>query len=174
MENTWIKLYRGLLNNSIVMKDADHLAVWTWLLLKASWCESECLFDGKRIPLKAGQLPPISRRTIASELHISESKVQRILKAFENEHQIEQQMGRKSRLISILNWADYQNTEPQNEQQVNHKRTTSEPQVNTIKEYKNIKELKNYSSYTNSLQRRDDLKEKSRRVLLEMQMKGEL
>jgi DNA-binding MarR family transcriptional regulator len=173
MEKSWIKLYRGTLDNSLVMKDADHLAVWVWLLMKASWCESECMFDGKRIRLKAGQLPPISRRTIASELHISESKVQRILKSFENEHQIEQQTGRKSRLISILNWDSYQYREQQGEQRVNTKRTTSEHQVNTIKEYKNIEEVKNYSSYKESLKRRDEIKDKSRQVLLEMQMKGE-
>lgn len=133
----WIKLYRKTLDNPTVMKDGDHLAIWVWLLMKATWCESDCLFDGKRISLKPGQLPPISRRTIASELQISESKVQRVLKSFENEHQIEQQMGAKCRLISIVSWDSYQEREPQTEQQVNTKRTTSEPQVNTIKEYKN-------------------------------------
>jgi len=139
----WLKLYRKTLDNPIIMKDGDHLAIWTWLLLKATWCESDCMFDGKRIKLMPGQLPPISRRTIASELQISESKVQRVLKLFENEHQIEQQMGAKCRLISILNWDSYQFSEPQSEQRVNTKRTTSEPQVNTIKEYKNNKKDKN-------------------------------
>lgn len=136
-KNGFIKLHRKTLDNPIVMKDGDHLAIWVWLLMKAAWRESDCLFDGKRISLKPGQLPPISRRTIASELQISESKVQRVLKSFENEHQIEQQMGAKCRLISIVSWDSYQEREPQTEQQVNHKRTTSEPQVNTIKEYKN-------------------------------------
>ena len=125
------------------MKDADHLAIWTWLLLKAAWRESDVLFDDKRITLKPGDLPPVSRRTIASELHISESKVQRVLKRFEIEHQIEQQMGSKSRLISIVSWDEYQQGEQQSEPQVNHKRTPSEPQVNTIEEYKNNKNTKN-------------------------------
>ena len=169
MDNkSWIKLYRTTLDNSLVMKDADHLAIWVWLLMKASWCESDCIFDGKRIRLKAGQLPPISRRTIASELQISESKVQRILKAFENEHQIEQQTGRKNRLISILNWESYQFSEPQNEQRVNTKRTTSEPQVNTIKEYKNI-ELKNLSYSSDPVDRMEQIKERSRLALLEIE-----
>lgn len=142
-KNQWLKLYRKTLDNPIIMKDADHLAVWVWLLMKATWVESSCLFEGKRIPLKPGQLPPISRKTIASKLHISESKVQRILKSFESEHQIEQQTGAKMRLISIVAWDEYQYVEQQNEPQVNNKRTTSEPQVNTIKEYKNIKNEKN-------------------------------
>ena len=104
----FVKLHRKLLNNPIVCKDADHLAVWIWLLLKATWTERDVLFGKERIKLKPGQLPPVSRRTIASELHISESKVQRILKLFESEHQIEQRANRQCRLITIVAWNDYQ------------------------------------------------------------------
>ena len=32
----WIKLYKKILNNPTVMKDAEHLAVWVYLLLKCS------------------------------------------------------------------------------------------------------------------------------------------
>ena len=144
----FIKLHRRLLDNPIVCKDADHLAVWVWLLLKAAWQESDVTFDGEKITLQPGQLPPISRRTIASELLINESKVQRILKSFENEHQIEQQMGRHSRLISICSWDKYQLGEHLNEQQVNTKRTTSEHlSEHNIKNIKNIrnKELLSYA-----------------------------
>lgn len=136
----FIKLHRRLLDNPIVCKDADHLAVWVWLLLKAAWQESDVTFDGEKITLLPGQLPPISRRTIASELLINESKVQRILKSFENEHQIEQQMGRHSRLISICSWDKYQLGEHQDEPQVNTKRTTSEHlSEHNIKNIKNIR-----------------------------------
>lgn len=122
----FIKLHRRLLDNPIVCKDADHLAVWVWLLLKATWTESDVVYEGERITLKPGQLPPISRRTIASELLINESKVQRILKSFEIEHQIEQQMKRHSRLITIVSWDKYQVSEHLNGPQANHKRTTDE------------------------------------------------
>ena len=143
----FIKLHRRLLDNPIVTKDADHLAVWIWLLLKAAWIESDVAFGKQKITLQPGQLPPISRRTIASELQIDQSKVQRILKSFENEHQIEQQMGSHSRLITIVSWDKYQHTEPQSEHQVNTKRTTSEPQsehnIRSNKELKNINNNKN-------------------------------
>lgn len=132
--NGYIALHRKLLDNPIVCKDADHLAIWVWLLLKASWKESDVLFNGKRITLKPGELPPISRRTIAKDLGISDSKVQRVLKFFESEHQIEQRMNHQSRLISIVSWDKYQNCEPLDEPRVNHERTTSEPRVNTIEE----------------------------------------
>ena len=103
----WIKLYRRMLNNPIVMKDADHLAVWVYLLLKANHTEYDIFYSGQRRTLKAGQLR-ISRATIAKDLKISESKVQRILKLFESEQQIEQQTNFHDRVISILSWDEYQ------------------------------------------------------------------
>lgn len=132
--NGYIALHRKLLDNPVVCKDADHLAIWVWLLLKASWKESDVLFNGKRITLKPGDLPPISRRTIAKDLNISDSKVQRVLKFFESEQQIEQRVNHQSRLISIVSWDKYQGSEPPTEPRVNHDRTTSEPRVNTIEE----------------------------------------
>ena len=142
MKAGFIHLHRKVLDNPVCCKDAEHLAVWVWLLLKAAWIESDVMFEGKRITLHPGDLPPISRRTIVRELQMNESKVQRILKTFENEHQIEQQMGSKCRLISIVSWSEYQSAEPQSEPQMNTKRTPDEPQTNTIKESENAK---NYS-----------------------------
>lgn len=135
----WIKLHRKLLENPIVCKDADHLAVWTYLLLKATHRERDSIFKGERITLKPGQLIA-GRKSIASFLKINEIKVQRILKLLENEHQIEQQTSNRNRLITILNWGLYQGNEQQDEQQMNNKRTTDEQQMNT---YKNIKKDKN-------------------------------
>ena len=134
----WIKLHRKLLDNPVTMKDTDHLAVWIYLLLNASHNEHPALFKGKKIMLKPGQLIT-GRKSIALALHIDESKVERILKSLKSEQQIEQQTSSKNRLISITNWEFYQQSEQQNEQQVNNKRTTSEQQVNTNKNIKNDK-----------------------------------
>ena len=41
MSNGWIKLHRKTLDNPIVMKDTDHLAVWMWLLLNATHSDHE-------------------------------------------------------------------------------------------------------------------------------------
>ena len=142
----FVKLHRKLLENPIVCKDADHLAVWIWLLLNAVWDSCDVTFGGKRITLKPGELTT-GRKKIASELHISESKVQRILKTFEIEHQIEQRTDRQCRLISICSWDKYQIGEQRNEQRVNNDRTTSEQRVNTKKESKKVinKELLSYA-----------------------------
>lgn len=140
-ETGWIKLHRKLLKNPVVMKDADHLAVWVYLLLNATRVVHNSIFDGKNIELKPGQLI-IGRRRIGSDMGIHESKVQRILKCFETEHLFKQQTCNKSRLISILKWKEYQITEHVDEQQLNNKRTTTEQQANTIQEVQELEEVK--------------------------------
>ncbi|SYX85932.1 hypothetical protein [Paenibacillus alvei] len=138
----WIKLHRKTLENPMVCKDSDYFSVWMYLLLNATHKEYQVMFSGERITLRPGQLIT-GRKTIAEKFNIHESKVQRILKSFEIEQQIEQQVSNKNRLISILSWADYQESEQQNEQQLNNKRTTTEQQVNTNKNVKNKENEKN-------------------------------
>ena len=141
MDGRWIKLHPKMLENPVVMKDADHCAVWIYLLLNAVWKSVDVMFGGERLTLAPGQLT-IGRKKIASDLRINESKVQRILKLFENEHQIEQRTDRQCRLITITRWADYQDSEQRTEQRVNNDRTTSEQRVNTKVEGKKEKKDK--------------------------------
>jgi hypothetical protein len=133
VSNGWIKLHRKTLDNPIVMKDTDHLAVWMWLLLNATHSDHDTIYEGKRITLKAGQFIT-GRKIISKELKINESKIQRILKTFEIEQQIEQQTNPRCRLISILRWTDYQLDEQQSEQQVNNKRTLNNKTKNNKKD----------------------------------------
>lgn len=142
MREYWLKLHRKILDNPIVTKDGDHLAIWIWLLCEAAYKPHDRYFGTKRITLQPGQLIT-GRDQIAKELKIHPSKIQRVLKLFETEHQIEQQTSRQGRLISIVNWSDYQDCEQQNEQQVNNKRTTSEQQVNATEERKERKKERN-------------------------------
>lgn len=123
--NGYIRLYRKVLENPIVCKDGDHLAVWVYLLLDATHKERYELFGGRKILLQPGQTVT-GRKKIAKALNVSESKIQRIIKLFESEQQIEQQTSSKNRLITVVNWQDYQSSEQQIEPQVNNKRTTSE------------------------------------------------
>lgn len=138
----WIKIHRKILENPIISKDSDYLAVWIYLLVNATHKEIPALFKGKKITLKEGQLIT-GRKSISSKLKISESKIYRIINEFKSEQQIEQQTSNKSSLITILNWNRYQQTEQQIETQMNNKWTTSEQQVNTNKNVKNDKNVKN-------------------------------
>lgn len=136
----YIKLHRKILENPIVCKDSEFFAVWSYLLLNATHKELPALFKDKKIILEPGQLIT-GRKSISTKFNISESKVQRVLKKLEIEQQIEQQTSNKNRLITILNWEEYQTTEQQIEQQLNNNRTTSEQQVNTNKNDKNDKNI---------------------------------
>jgi len=128
MNNGYIKLHRKILDNPIVMKSSDHLAVWMYLLLNATHKSFDAMIGSKKVTLNSGQLIT-GRKVMAKVLKINESKIQRILKLFENDKQIEQQTNNVCRIISILKWSDYQ----QSNIQVNNKRTLN----NNVKNVKN-------------------------------------
>lgn len=142
MNNGYIKLYRKTLDNPIVNKDNDYFKVWIYLLLNATHKNMKVLFGNTAIELKPGQLVT-GRERLAKECNISESKIERIIKTLKNEQQIKQQTNSKGRLITILNWEEYQENEQQIEQQVNNNRTISEQQVNTNNNVKNVNNVRN-------------------------------
>lgn len=115
----WVKVHRSMMDNQIIMKSPDHLAVWMFLLLHATHKEQPATFKGKEITLKPGQLIT-GRKMIAEKINISESKVHRVLALFEAERLIEQQISNKNRLIYLSAW-DKQQSAEQQEQQVNSK-----------------------------------------------------
>lgn len=141
MEKGYITIYRQLLDNPIVTKDSDHIAIWIHLLLTATHKDYDIEHLGKRLTLKRGQLV-IGRKLLAEKYKISESKVQRVLKKFETEQQIEQQTTNKNRIITILNYDRYQLNGQQDEQLLNNKWTTTEQQLNTNNKHNTQKEHK--------------------------------
>ena len=142
MHRGYVTIHRKILDNPIVFKDSDHLAVWVYLLLHATHKKYQALFEGRSIELLPGQLIT-GRRSIASKLKINENKVQRILELLKNEHLIEQQTSNQNRLLTLVSWNIYQQCEQQNEQQVNNERTTGEQRVNTNKNVNNVQPQEN-------------------------------
>lgn len=134
----WIKVHRKMLDNPVVFKDPDHLAVWMYLLLTATHKNYPTLFGGKPITLVPGQLIT-GRKKLSSETKVEEHKVDRILKLFKTAQLIEQRAERYGSVISIVNWNKYQDSEQQTEQRVSNERATSEQRVSTIQEHKNIR-----------------------------------
>ena len=126
----WIKLHRKLCEKAFYSKDSEKVHLWVHLLMSANHAGREELLGGKPFFCASGQFTT-GRKQLSSETGISESKIERILTYFEKiEQQIEQQKTSTNRLISILNWGQYQQSEQQIEQQVNNDRTTSEQRVN--------------------------------------------
>jgi len=133
MNDGWISLHRKVWENPR-SGDPEWLSIWVYLLCMATHKSRTAKFCGNIITLKTGQLVT-SRKRISRDTGVSESKTQRVLKCLESEQQIEQQKSSTSRLITILNYTQYQRGEQPNEQQMNSERTASEQRVNT---YNNV------------------------------------
>lgn len=138
----WIKLHRKILDNPIVCKDSETLSIWIYLLLNATHKEVPALFKGKKINLQKGQLL-IGIISISKKLKINKDKVQRTLKCFEVDKQIEQQTSNKNRLITILNWNEYQDFDKEIDKQMINKCETTDKQLITNNNVNNVKNVIN-------------------------------
>ena len=132
----WIKVHRKTLDNPTINKDAETFAIWIYLLLNATHKEVPSIFKGEKIILKEGQLIT-GILSISKALRVNKDKVQRTLKCFENDKQIEQQTSNKNRLITIVNWNTYQSNDNQNDKQMINKCETTDKQLITNKNERN-------------------------------------
>jgi hypothetical protein len=133
----FIKIHRSIMGKGWYKKP-DYAHLFMHLILKAQFAIGETWFNGDITKLMAGQFVT-GRKKLSEETGINESKVERILKCFEIEQQIEQVKSATSRLITIINWDRWQISEQDNEQRVNNERTTDE---HYNKKYKNIENEK--------------------------------
>ena len=132
----WIKIHRKILENPVVCKDSETFSIWLYLLLNATHQEIPVVFKGEKIILKKGQLIT-GILSISKKLKINKDKVQRTLKCFELDKQIAQETSNKNRLISILNWEQYQSSDNENDKQLINKCETTDKQLITNKNVKN-------------------------------------
>jgi len=136
MAQGWIMIHRKIKESSI-WTDSQAVHLWLTLLINANHAENEFLQNGSLVRVKRGQVLT-GRKALSAETGINESKIQRLLKTFEKCHMIEQLTNNRSRLISILNYDQYQASE----QPVNNQRTTNEQQMNTNNNVNNKKNEK--------------------------------
>lgn len=129
----WIKLHRKLLEHPL-FKDPQALTLWVQLLLRANHKDARIMVGNSFVDIKRGQFLT-GRDKLSEYTGINRSKLERLLKLLESEQQIEQQKTTKYRIISIVNYDKYQDAE----QQVSINRATSEQQVSTNKNDKNVK-----------------------------------
>lgn len=134
----WVKLSRCVLDDPLLNKDPEHLALWVHLLVNAAFEPTPTLLGGKRVMLQPGQLTT-GRKQLSLNSGIAESKVERVLKAFESAQLIEQQATNKNRLITMLSWSEQNDREQQSEQPADNERTTTEQPADTLEEIKNLR-----------------------------------
>lgn len=129
MKKGYIKIHREILDHP-VFDDPVCFKLWITLICMANHKDRRMSIGAKFITVKFGQLLT-SRKSLSDKTGIQESKIERLLKLFKTEQQIEQESHSKYRVITVNKYEEYQIPEHQNEQQVNSKRTASEQQVNT-------------------------------------------
>lgn len=123
----WIRIYRSVWGMPISSKPS-YLSVWLWILCHAQYKSGATIrFEESEVTLKAGQLV-CGAIQISTATGVPRSTVQRILRTFVREQQIEMKVGRKGTLITVSNWSRFQEDrgleqdrgevyEPQSEQQ---------------------------------------------------------
>jgi len=141
MNNGWIKLHRKLTEKGYYNK-SHYVHLWVHLLLKANHKEKEFMWNKQLIMIKEGQLLT-GRKELSKETGIPETTIERILEMLESEQQIGQQKTQKFRVITILNWKEYQ----QADIKTDNKRTTDGQQMDTNKNDKNDKNEKNIKEF---------------------------
>jgi len=137
----WIKTHRKMLQSS-VFKNPELFKTWMWCLMKATHKPHKQMVGMIEVELKEGQFI-FGRKQAALELNLNESKIYRFIKSLEKQTKVELKPNNKFTIVTIVNWGVYQDTENENEQQMNNKRTTNEQQMNTNKNVKNVKNEKN-------------------------------
>ncbi len=133
----YIAIHRQIVDSSFY-KDSQAVHLWLHLIMKANHKDKCFMMNGAEITVKRGQLIT-GRKALSVGTGIQESKIQRLLKAFEKCHMIEQQTNNRNRLITVLSYDSFQ----AGEQQMNNKRTTDEQQVNTNNNVNNDKNENN-------------------------------
>ena len=137
LNNTWIKIYRGMLEwEWFDFSEMVHL--FLYLLLKANIEDK----NWRGVTIKRGQLAT-SNATLRKDLHLSEQQIRTCLKRLISTGEITYQSTNKYTLITICNYESYQeykntNNEQDNGQTTNEQRTNN-GQTTTTKEIKNIR-----------------------------------
>lgn len=140
MYRGYIRLWRKIDENPIALRPA-YLSVWLFILRHANHKGKTIIWNNQKTMIKKGSFIT-SADKIAKGTGVPRGTVERILKYLENEVMIEEQTTKRFRLISVINYQDYQSSEEVNEEQVRNKRGTSEEQVDTTKNDKELRRMK--------------------------------
>ena len=125
------------------ISDPNTVAVFLYLLLNANWKKTK--FRGQEIP-RGGLVT--GRKAIAENLGISEQSVRTALNHLKSTNEITTKSTNKFTIITIVNWAKYQDSENESTNKSTNKSTSNQPttnqQLTTEEEYKNIR-IKEYN-----------------------------
>ena len=150
----WVKVYRQLLKKPIWKKSTpEHKSILITLLLMANHESNEWEWEGKKFTVKPGQFIT-SIDSIKKECGrgISFQNIRSALARFQNLGFLTNQSTKTGRLITILNWEDYQGngnkTNKDTNKEVTKNQQRGNKEVTTNKNDKNDKnDKKKYREY---------------------------
>lgn len=154
----WIKLHRKLLDSPIFQNE-KLFKVFAYCLMKASHKEHTQLVGRRVVHLQKGQFV-FGRKRASEELRLKESTVRDYVKLLEKLGTIDIKSDNKFSVITVVNWAIYQNDEEisdskndkkstTNQHQMDNKSTSNQQQINTNKNVKNVENDKNEKNEKN-------------------------
>ncbi|MFC0204713.1 hypothetical protein [Novosphingobium soli] len=103
-------LFREAADHPLLAGDSARLGAWAWLVLKGCWKPTRFRVGGKVVELDRGQLC-VSRSQLADAWGWSPSSVERFLTRLETEQMIGRETGQGRTIITICNYAKYQDVE---------------------------------------------------------------
>jgi hypothetical protein len=106
MHRGYVKLWRKSLVSSI-WTNPKLWRVWTWCLLKASYCETTEMVGFQEVHLEPGQFI-FGRITAAKETGLSEQEIRTAIDSMRKRQNLTIKSTNKYSIISIVNWMDYQ------------------------------------------------------------------
>lgn len=127
MEETFIKLYRGLLNWEWY-NNSQMVHLFIHLLLKANHSEK----DWKGIKIKRGQLV-CGRAKLSKETGISEQSIRSCLLHLKSTNEITITPTNKYSVITVCNYDEYQQSQPATKPTKSHQSTSNQPQLKNNK-----------------------------------------
>jgi hypothetical protein len=129
----WIKLHRGIFDHWI-SSDPDYFCVWLRMLTEANFEDKKHLFNGALLEIKRGQII-FGLEAWSAKTGVTIAKLRKLLEMLENDKMINRQKTNKYSLISIVNYALYQD----DDRQTACRTHADDKQNATPKELKNIR-----------------------------------
>lgn len=108
----FIALHREAMDHHLFKGDVARFGAWIWMVSKACWKETKFDVQGRTISLKRGQFC-CSVRDMATAWGWPKSNVDRFLTRLKTETMIETESGTGRLIITICNYAKYQDLKPE-------------------------------------------------------------
>jgi hypothetical protein len=144
MYRGYVKLWRKSLDSAI-FDNPVAWKMWCWCLMKATHKECDQIVGFQTIHLMPGEFI-FGRMKVAEELDITERSVRTCIELLKKLQNVTIKTTNKFSIVSVVNWESYQgeeiNNDHQNDQQLTNKRPTTDQQLTTNKNDKNVKNEK--------------------------------